>query len=147
MSFAQVDEKPSMWSAEWWEASWIEPLARNIGGLLLGALVILVGLPFLRRRGLVPAIIPTAAKATANPANAEAAKIAASMEKELAAALSQRPRPDPVDVTLNMIEAAPSYEARAVLIRNFVRENPARAALVIRDLLRNGKNEGVSKVG
>jgi flagellar M-ring protein FliF len=82
-----------------------------------------------------------------SPATSEAAKIAASMEKELAAALAQRPRPDPADVTLSMIEAAPSYEARAVLIRNFVRENPARAALVVRDLLKAGKTEGVSKVG
>ena len=35
-----------------------------------------------------------------------------------------------------MIEAAPSYEARAALIRNFVRQDPARAALVVRDLIR-----------
>lgn len=141
MAFAPVEESTS----SWWEASWIASLVRNIGGLLLAGLVIIVGLPLLRRKGLLPA---GAAKATgATPANSEAAKIAATMEKELAAAFAQKPRPDPVDITLNMIEAAPSYEARAVLIRNFVRENPARAALVIRDLLRTGKPEGASKVG
>jgi len=92
----------------------------------------------------------SAGSAAASPtarSDREAAKIAATMEKELAAAFAQKPRPDPVDITLNMIEAAPSYEARAVLIRNFVRENPARAALVIRDLLRTGKSEGASKLG
>jgi flagellar M-ring protein FliF len=46
-----------------------------------------------------------------------------------------------------MIESAPSYEARAVLIRNFVRQDPARAALVVRDLLREDKAEGVEKNG
>jgi flagellar M-ring protein FliF len=39
-------------------------------------------------------------------------------------------------VTLDMIEAAPGYSARAELIRNFVRQDPARAALVVRDLIR-----------
>jgi flagellar M-ring protein FliF len=35
-----------------------------------------------------------------------------------------------------MIEAAPGYTARAELIRNFVRQDPSRAALVVRDLIR-----------
>lgn len=141
MAFAPVEESTS----NWWEASWIAGLVRNLGGLLLAGLVIVVGLPMLRRKGLLSV---SAAKGASAPAgNSEAAKIAATMEKELAAAFAQKARPDPVDITLNMIEAAPSYEARAVLIRNFVRENPARAALVIRDLLRTGKSEGASKLG
>lgn len=141
MAFAPVEEATS----SWWEASWISTLVRNIGGVLIAGLVILVALPILRRKGVF-----SAGSAAASPtarSDREAAKIAATMEKELAAAFAQKPRPDPVDITLNMIEAAPSYEARAVLIRNFVRENPARAALVIRDLLRTGKPEGASKVG
>lgn len=55
--------------------------------------------------------------------------------------------PDPADITLKMIETAPSYEARAVLIRNFVRQNPDRAALVLRDLLREDKVEGGERNG
>ncbi len=35
-----------------------------------------------------------------------------------------------------MIEATRDYEARASLIRTFVRQDPARAALVVRDLIR-----------
>ena len=38
-------------------------------------------------------------------------------------------------VTLGMIETAPSYEARANLIRTFVRQDPERAALVVRQML------------
>jgi flagellar M-ring protein FliF len=48
---------------------------------------------------------------------------------------------------INMMESAPSYEMRAVLIRDFVRENPDRAALVVRDLLRDDKAEGADRNG
>ena len=41
-----------------------------------------------------------------------------------------------VKVSLEMIEATRDYEARAALIRAFVRQDPARAALVVRDLIR-----------
>ena len=43
-------------------------------------------------------------------------------------------------VTLEMIEAAPSYEARANLVRAFVRQDPERAALVVRQLMQEGAN-------
>lgn len=46
----------------------------------------------------------------------------------------------PAAVTLDMIEAAPSYAARAELVRNFAAQNPERAALVVRDMLREGAN-------
>jgi len=39
-------------------------------------------------------------------------------------------------VTMEMIEATRDYEKRAALIRAFVRQDPARAALVVRDLIR-----------
>ena len=39
------------------------------------------------------------------------------------------------NVTLEMIEAAPSYEERASLVRNFVKQDSARAALVVRQLV------------
>ncbi|MGN6691801.1 MAG: flagellar basal-body MS-ring/collar protein FliF [Sphingopyxis sp.] len=41
-------------------------------------------------------------------------------------------------ITLEMIEAAPSYEARANLVREFVRQDSARAALVVRQLMQEG---------
>ena len=106
-------------------------LARNLTALAIVALLVFwIGKPLLKRRA--------AAKAEA----------AATTGKEIAAALAQeRVSPSSGDVTLNMIEAAPSYEARAVLIRNFVRQDPARAAIVVRDLLRADRGEGVEKNG
>ena len=60
--------------------------------------------------------------------------------KEIAAALASENKSD--KVTIDMIEAAPSYEARAALIRSFVRQDPARAALVVRDLIRADTAKG-----
>jgi len=42
------------------------------------------------------------------------------------------------EITLEMIEQAPSYEARANLVRAFVRQDSARAALVVRHLMQEG---------
>ena len=44
------------------------------------------------------------------------------------------------NVTLEMIEAAPSYEERADLVRNFVKQDAARAALVVRQLVQERAN-------
>jgi len=44
-------------------------------------------------------------------------------------------------VTLDMISATHDYTDRAALIRNFVKQDPDRAALVVRDLLREGKKD------
>ena len=44
------------------------------------------------------------------------------------------------NVTLEMIEAAPSYEERAALVRNFVKQDSGRAALVVRQLVQERSN-------
>ena len=127
-NFVAIEET----TENWWDASWVGMLARNLTALAIVALLVFgVGKPLLKRRAA---------------AKGEAA--ATSTGKEIAAALAQeRVSPSSSDVTLNMIEAAPSYEARAVLIRNFVRQDPARAAIVVRDLLRADRGEGVEKNG
>lgn len=132
-NFAAVEEARD----NWWDASWVGMLARNLTALGLAALLIFgVGRPWLKRRAAIAA--------AAGPGRAKPAEVGG----EIAAALSARHGdPQSGDITLSMIEAAPSYEARAVLIRNFVRQDPARAALVVRDLLRADKGEGVEKNG
>ena len=44
------------------------------------------------------------------------------------------------NITLEMIEAAPSYEERAALVRNFVKQDSGRAALVVRQLVQERSN-------
>jgi flagellar M-ring protein FliF len=60
--------------------------------------------------------------------------------KQIAAALADQSKAADT-VTIDMIEAAPSYEARAALIRSFVRQDPAAARLVVRDLIRADTKE------
>jgi flagellar M-ring protein FliF len=128
-SFAPVDEpKPS-----WWEASWVMLLARNLTALAIAALVIFgAGRPLIRS-----AVAAFQRRAQNQVANRNA------MGGEIAAALADQTRSYPdTKVTLAMIQAANNYEARAALIRNFVRQDPARAALVVRDLIRSDSNDG-----
>ena len=133
-SFAPVEEA----SAVWWQAGWVAMLARNLTALALAALVIFgIGRPLLRKGG---------AALSRRAETAQAGKKA--MGGEIAAALAIQARDDPEGmVTLGMIEMAPTYEARAALIRNFVRQDPARAALVVRDLIRADTQTGTEKNG
>jgi len=124
--FAATADEPAV---PIYEKPWVPLLARNLTAMLIAALVIFgVARPFLKRQATTAANAPRAA---AGPADRSA------VGRQIAAALVDEARADPArPVTLDMIEAAPGYTARAELIRNFVRQDPARAALVVRDLIR-----------
>jgi flagellar M-ring protein FliF len=112
---------------KWYEAPWVSTVGRNLTALLVAALLVFgIGRPMLKRRAAV-----------VEQKNARRSRERAVMGTEIAAALANQTevgsdRP----VTLDMIESAPGYAARAALIRNFVRQDPDRAALVVRDLIR-----------
>ena len=105
-----------------WDAPWFLPLVQQVGGVL-GALLAF----FVIGRPLVRAV----------KARMAASKELAETEQKLmqAAAAQQGSRPGNGTRTIDMIEAAPSYEARAKLVRAFVRQDPERAALVVRQML------------
>src|SRR3546814_6644922 len=63
----------------------------------------------------------------------EASLLAATDRPALASGSNHR------EITLEMIEQAPSYEARANLVRAFVRQDSARAALVVRHLMQRSE--------
>lgn len=110
-----------------WEAPWVGLLVRNLSALLIAALLVFgIARPLLAKRA-AGAEQRAAARGTQRNA----------LGHQMAAALASEARSDPSKhVTLDMIEAAPGYSARAELIRNFVRQDPSRAALVVRDLIR-----------
>jgi flagellar M-ring protein FliF len=117
----------------WYEAPWVMSMARNIGGVLIAALVVFgLGRPMLKK---------------ASAALAKRAESSRSgrtrVSGEIAGVLADRAKSDhDMKVTLDMIEATRDYEARAALIRGFVRQDPARAALVVRDLIRADTKQG-----
>jgi len=124
----------------WFDAPWVSTLARNMSALLVVALLVFgVAKPLLKKRAAMAeerkTMIDTAVASGGSlpgnftPSPAVRGEIAAAMAKE---ALVDPNKP----VTLDMIEATPGYANRAELIRNFVRQDPDRAALVVRDLIR-----------
>lgn len=135
-SFAMAEEtevKPN-----WWEAAWVSTLARNVSALLVVALLVFgVAKPLLKRRATLAEEKQTLSMAMADPSARLPEGTNPAIRSEIATALAQQALQDPSKpVTLDMIEATPGYANRAELIRNFVRQDPDRAALVVRDLLR-----------
>jgi flagellar M-ring protein FliF len=126
--FAAPAEIPA---ANWWEAAWVWTLGRNLAALaIVLALIFGVGRPLLRK---------TSAFAAGRAERRSAAR--AEVGGEIASVLADRARSDlDMKVSLEMIEATRDYEQRAALIRAFVRQDPARAALVVRDLIRTDAN-------
>ncbi len=115
--------------APWYEASWVSMLARNLSALLVTLVLILgVGRPLLKRWAT--------AKAEDKVERAQRQQqVGTEIKAELAnAAVHDPARP----VTLDMISSTHDYTNRAALIRNFVKQDPDRAALVVRDLLKDG---------
>ena len=101
------------------------PLIRQVGGLLVALLVLIfLGRPLLKMfRNKSAAIAP------------------AEIERQLLAATTPKgAQAGPKAVTLDMLEAASSYEARADLVRSFVAQDTDRAAMIVRQLVQEGKN-------
>jgi flagellar M-ring protein FliF len=104
----------------WTDAPWLMPLIRQAGALLGGLLVLIfIGRPMLKLLR-----------------NKSAPNDTAEIEQQLMSATENSSR----QVTLEMIEAAPSYEARANLVRSFVGQDAERAALVVRQLMQESGN-------
>ncbi|MFD1613395.1 flagellar basal-body MS-ring/collar protein FliF [Sphingomonas tabacisoli] len=93
----------------WYDAGWFPVLARNLTALVIALLVIFVGLkPVLKMLG------------KRREASAEGEQVIA--------------RPP---VSVEALENAQGYEDKVKLVRDFTRDNPARAALAVKDMIRS----------
>lgn len=122
--FAKVEDE----SPAFYDQGWFLPLVKQVGAIIAALLAFFfIGRPMIR-----------AAKERA----AARAEQSASLEASLLAATDGQPalpgNGNRREITLEMIEQAPSYEARANLVRAFVRQDSARAALVVRQLMQEG---------
>ncbi|HWJ70338.1 MAG TPA: flagellar basal-body MS-ring/collar protein FliF [Sphingobium sp.] len=124
--FVQMAESETV--APWYEKSWVGMLARNLSAVLVALILLLgIGRPLLKRW--------SAAKGAAGLDPEQSRQLGEEIKTELGRAATHDPgRP----VTIDMISATPDYSDRATLIRNFVKQDPDRAALVVRDLLKDG---------
>ena len=127
--------KPETVETPWYEAAWMGPLVRNVSALLVVLLLVFgIGRPLLKRRAAAQA-------AQTEETAAKGAMIGREITGEIGRQASAAP-PDPArPVTLDMISSTYDYAQRADLIRNFVKQDPDRAALVVRDLLKEGKKD------
>ena len=115
----------------WWESAWTDLVARNLSALVIVLLLVFgIGRPLVKSlRG--------GSQALSKP---DRATIAQEVSRELAATpqFVDNNRPP---VSLDMITAASGYEERAGLIRNFVRQNPDHAAMVVKSLIAENANQ------
>ncbi len=110
-----------------YDQGWFLPLVKQVGAILAALLAFLfIGRPMIR------AAKDRAARRAEQTQALEDSLLAATERPALASGANSR------EITLEMIEAAPSYEARANLVRAFVRQDSARAALVVRHLMQEG---------
>jgi flagellar M-ring protein FliF len=125
-AFAPTDDT----APSWWEAGWVSLVVRNLTALIIAILVIFVfARPLLRKTQAAMANRASSNKASRAGVSGEIANAIADRADSRGTELD-------VKVSLEMIEATRDYEKRASLIRAFVRQDPARAALVVRDLIR-----------
>ena len=112
----------------WWQAEWLSALIRPLLALVaVIAVLLLVARPLLRRAMASWDRAPVVLSPAAQPQLSH--DIASEVGRSDADTGSAR-------VTLEMIQATGDYDARAALVRRFVQQDPARAALVVRDLIR-----------
>lgn len=104
----------------WYEAAWVPMAARNATALVIALLVLFLGV-----RPLTKALLKKREDATQRPGLPIGGP-----NPESAAA----PVPS---VSIDMLEdRGNSYDDRVGLVRGFTRENPARAALAVRDMIK-----------
>jgi flagellar M-ring protein FliF len=105
-------------AANVWDQAWFFPLVQQVGAVIAALIAFLIiGRPLIK----------------AVKAFMTSSKERAETEQQLLAATGQSRTSNAV--TIEMIEAAPSYEARANLVRSFIRQDPERAALVVRQMI------------
>ncbi|WP_374944160.1 flagellar basal-body MS-ring/collar protein FliF [Sphingomonas sp.] len=119
--FAGADAIPD--TAKWYDNAWLPVLARNATAILIALLVLFLGV-----RPLAKALMKKREDATPLP-DSPAIGAAANVDTPTVGA----------PVTLDQLETTRGYDQRIGAVRGFTRDNPARAALAVRDMI---KSEG-----
>lgn len=124
----------------WYDAAWVPMAARNGTALVIALLVLFVGVrPIVKslskKKGddRPEAALPLPAadgQAGVSPA------LSASTTDADADSAAPGEVPSAPPVSIEMLQSARSYDERVGLVRGFTRDNPTRAALAVRDMLK-----------
>jgi flagellar M-ring protein FliF len=107
----------------WYQAPWVPMVGRNVTALVIALLVLLLGV-----RPLAKTLLKKRDEAQARPALGQPAAVVDENGHVVAKA--------PPAVTIEAIENARSYDDRVGMVRGFTRDNPTRAALAVRDMIK-----------
>ncbi|MDF7777312.1 flagellar basal-body MS-ring/collar protein FliF [Sphingomonas sp. AOB5] len=113
----------------WYDAGWVPLVARNVTALVIALLVLFLGV-----RPLAKALMKKRDDAGAQ--NRPALAMNAPMGDPAYAQQHQQMPPVSIDMLQSGNEK--SYDDRVGLVRGFTRDNPARAALAVRDMIKAG---------
>lgn len=111
----------------WYDAGWVPLVTRNVTALIIALLVLFLGV-----RPLAKALMKRSSDASPNrPALAMGGYT--QQQQQGAPGAAGGP---PVSVDMLQSGQAKSYDERVGLVRGFTRDNPARAALAVRDMIK-----------
>jgi flagellar M-ring protein FliF len=110
----------------WYDNAWLPVLARNGTAIVIALLVLLLGV-----RPIAKALMKKREDATPRPAFGQTIEGA---EGEDAEALTGPVVVPPV--SLDQLESSRGYDERVGAVRGFTRDNPTRAALAVRDMIK-----------
>ncbi|GAA0738573.1 flagellar basal-body MS-ring/collar protein FliF [Sphingomonas japonica] len=109
----------------WYEADWVPMVARNGTALVIALLVLLLGVrPLLKMVG----------KNRDEPGSPQRAALAGPDGSHSSA--TEQTTPGQAPVSIDRLAQARGYDERVGLVRGFTRDNPARAALAVRDMIK-----------
>lgn len=112
----------------WYDNSWLPVIARNVTAIVIALLVLLLGV-----RPLAKALMKKKEEAE-GPRAALGRPMGGGEDDEEGDARGEIAVAPPV--TLDEIEASRNYDERIGKVRGFTRDNPARAALAVRDMMK-----------
>jgi len=117
-------------AAAWYQAEWVPMVVRNATALLIALLVLFLGV-----RPMAKALMKKREDATE-----DGPRLAfANPDADPATAEDGTPVLPGQPVSIEMLDSARNYDERVGLVRGFTRENPARAALAVRDMIKTGE--------
>ncbi len=121
--------------APWYEAGWLPIVARNLTAILIAIMVLMLGV-----RPLAKALLKKRDEQAQPRLSTATGQIGGATLSEPGQpgdpAVARDERGQPVPVSIEMLDQARGYDERISMVRGFTRDNPTRAALAVRDMIR-----------
>ncbi len=113
----------------WYDANWLPIVARNVTAIVIAIMVLMLGV-----RPLSKALLKKREEAPQQRIGISAALSGANQQASGGA--QQLHDGVPVPVSIEMIDDARNFDDRIGMVRGFTRDNPSRAALAVRDMIK-----------